>query len=109
MSGTDACTKPGWRQDTYVCADRSAGGSHTEGTDCDEEDTAAALGYGAVRYFDLRRNPTTNYKFSYDQMLDTRGNTAVYLLYTHARLESIQTKAAAASASSASLQGVLQH
>ena len=54
--------------------------------------TAAALGYGAVKYFDLRRNPTSNYKFSYDQMLDTKGNTAIYLLYAHARLESIVTK-----------------
>jgi len=55
-------------------------------------ETACALGYGAVKYFDLRRNPTTNYKFSYDQMLDTKGNTAIYLLYAHARLESICTK-----------------
>lgn len=50
---------------------------------------ASIMGYGAVKYFDLRRNPTTNYKFSYDQMLDTKGNTAIYLLYAHARLESI--------------------
>jgi arginyl-tRNA synthetase len=47
---------------------------------------------GAVKYFDLRRNPTSNYKFSYDEMLDTRGNTAIYLLYNHARLESICAK-----------------
>ena len=53
---------------------------------------AATMGYGAVKYFDLRRNPTTNYKFSYDQMLDTKGNTAIYLLYAHARLESICSK-----------------
>ena len=56
---------------------------------------AEAIGYSAVKYFDLRRNPTTNYKFSYDQMLDTKGNTAVYLLYAHARLESILAKAIA--------------
>ena len=54
--------------------------------------TAATLGYSAVKYFDLRRNPTTNYKFDYDSMLDTKGNTAIYLLYAHARLESICTK-----------------
>ena len=29
----------------------------------------------------------------YDQMLDTKGNTAIYLLYAHARLESILSKA----------------
>ena len=54
---------------------------------------AEAIGYGACKYFDLRRNPTTNYKFSYDQMLDTKGNTAVYLLYARVRLESICAKA----------------
>ena len=58
-------------------------------------EVAEAIGYSAVKYFDLRRNPTTNYKFSYDQMLDTKGNTAVYLLYAHARLESIIAKAVA--------------
>ena len=55
-------------------------------------EVAAAMGYGAVKYFDLSRNPTSNYKFSYDQMLDTKGNTAIYLLYAHARLESIISK-----------------
>jgi arginyl-tRNA synthetase len=34
--------------------------------------TACILGYGAVKYFDLRRNPTSNYVFSYDRMLDTK-------------------------------------
>jgi len=54
---------------------------------------ASILGYSAVKYFDLRRNPTTNYVFSYDRMLDTKGNTAIYLLYQHVRLESICRKA----------------
>ena len=58
-------------------------------------EVAEAIGYGAVKYFDLRRNPTTNYKFSYDLMLDTKGDTAVYLLYARVRLESIVAKAAA--------------
>lgn len=36
-----------------------------------EEMEAAAqiIGYGAVKYFDLKQNPTTNYIFSYDRML----------------------------------------
>lgn len=56
-------------------------------------EVAEAIGYGAVKYFDLRRNPTSNYKFSYDAMLDTKGNTAVYLLYARVRFESIMRKA----------------
>lgn len=58
-------------------------------------DVASAIGYGAVKYFDLSRNPATNYKFSYDAMLDTNGNTAVYLLFAHARINSIIAKAKA--------------
>ena len=32
-------------------------------------------------------------RFSYDAMLDLKGNTAVYLLYAHARIASIVKKA----------------
>jgi arginyl-tRNA synthetase len=64
-------------------------------TEAEVHTVAEAIGYGAVKYFDLRRNPTSNYKFSYDDMLDTKGNTAVYLLYARVRLESICAKAKA--------------
>ena len=70
-------------------------GSDGKGSNVSEDEiheTACAMGYGAVKYFDLRRNPTSNYIFSYDRMLDTKGNTAIYLLYAHARLESIISK-----------------
>ncbi|GKB22690.1 arginine--tRNA ligase, chloroplastic/mitochondrial-like protein isoform X2, partial [Tanacetum coccineum] len=55
----------------------------------DLEHTAEALGYGAVKYADLKNNRMTNYKFSFDEMLNEKGNTAVYLQYTHARICSI--------------------
>jgi hypothetical protein len=50
------------------------------------------MGYGAVKYADLKNSRTTNYKFSYDAMLDLKGNTAVYLLYAHARIAAIVRK-----------------
>ncbi|BBN07023.1 arginyl-tRNA synthetase [Marchantia polymorpha subsp. ruderalis] len=53
------------------------------------EAASEALGYGAVKYADLKNNRLTNYTFDFEQMLDVRGNTAVYLLYTHARICSI--------------------
>jgi len=62
-----------------------------------EEDihgAAEKLGYGAVKYFDLRQNPSSDYQFSYDRMIDTRGDTAVYLQFAYARLCSILRKAA---------------
>ncbi|CAI7843885.1 unnamed protein product, partial [Closterium sp. NIES-53] len=43
-------------------------------------------------YADLKNNRLTNYTFDYDQMLDMKGNTAVYLLYAHARICSIIRK-----------------
>jgi arginyl-tRNA synthetase len=51
------------------------------------------IGYAAVKYADLKNHPTTNYCFSYDRMLDTKGDTAVYLMFAYARLCSILTKA----------------
>lgn len=55
---------------------------------------ARCIGYGAVKYFDLKQHPSTNYIFSYDRMLDTKGDTAVYLMFAYARLVSILRKAA---------------
>lgn len=56
-------------------------------------EAASALGYGAVKYADLKQNPGTDYQFSYDRMLDTKGDTAIYLLFTCARFHSILRKA----------------
>uniref|UniRef100_A0A1J3CAN3 arginine--tRNA ligase n=1 Tax=Noccaea caerulescens TaxID=107243 RepID=A0A1J3CAN3_NOCCA len=53
------------------------------------DQTAEAVGYGALKYADLKNNRLTSYAFSYDQMLRDKGDTAVYLLYTHTRIYSI--------------------
>jgi arginyl-tRNA synthetase len=53
---------------------------------------SSAMGYGAVKYADLKGHRTTNYRFSFDEMLSLQGNTAVYLLYAHARIASIVRK-----------------
>jgi hypothetical protein len=52
------------------------------------------MGYGAVKYADLKNQRLTNYKFNFDQMLNLTGNTAVYLLYAHARIAGIIRKSA---------------
>lgn len=56
------------------------------------EQTADAVGYGAVKYADLKNNRLTNYTFNFDHMLNDKGDTAVYLLYAHARICSIIRK-----------------
>ncbi|XP_062090922.1 arginine--tRNA ligase, chloroplastic/mitochondrial-like isoform X2 [Humulus lupulus] len=67
-------------------------GKAEEWTEQELEQTAEAVGYGAVKYADLKNNRLTNYTFDFDQMLSDKGNTAVYLLYAHARICSIIRK-----------------
>ncbi|XP_031385747.1 arginine--tRNA ligase, cytoplasmic-like isoform X2 [Punica granatum] len=67
-------------------------GKDKEWTEDELEQTAEAVGYGAVKYADLKNNRLTNYTFNFDQMLNDKGNTAVYLLYAHARICSIIRK-----------------
>uniref|UniRef100_A0AC35G6V4 Arginine--tRNA ligase n=1 Tax=Panagrolaimus sp. PS1159 TaxID=55785 RepID=A0AC35G6V4_9BILA len=56
-----------------------------------EEFNAAkeAIAYGCIKYADLSHTRLNDYIFSFDRMLDDRGNTAVYLLYAYARIRSI--------------------
>lgn len=53
------------------------------------EEARDAVAYGCVKYADLSQTRTQDYVFSFDKMLDDRGNTAVYLLYAYARIRSI--------------------
>jgi arginyl-tRNA synthetase len=53
---------------------------------------AAAVGVGAVKYADLSSHRTGDYKFLWDKMLATDGNTATYMQYAYARCQSIFRK-----------------
>lgn len=50
------------------------------------------VGISAVKYADLSQNRNSNYIFSYTKMLDLKGNTAPYMLYAYARVQSISRK-----------------
>lgn len=54
---------------------------------------AEAVGIGALKYADLSSNRTQDYVFDWDRMLSFDGNTAPYLLYAVARINSIFRKA----------------
>jgi arginyl-tRNA synthetase len=56
------------------------------------KDASEKLGISAIKYFDLKQFRTTGYKFSFDKMLDDKGNTAVYLFYSYVRICSIYRK-----------------
>ncbi|KAL7055131.1 hypothetical protein AAHC03_024494 [Spirometra sp. Aus1] len=53
---------------------------------------AEAVAYGCIKYADLAHNRNNDYIFSFDKMLDDRGNTAAYLLYAYTRIRSIVRK-----------------
>ncbi len=53
---------------------------------------ARVVGIGAVKYADLLPNRQTDYVFSWDKMLALNGNTAPYLQYAYARIQSIFRK-----------------
>lgn len=62
-------------------------------SDAERADIADAVGMGAVRYADLSQHPQTDVTFSWDKMLSMEGNTAPYLLYSHARCVTLIGKA----------------
>lgn len=50
------------------------------------------MGIAAIKYYDLKQNRISDYNFDYDKMLDPKGNTAVYLMYSYVRIVSILRK-----------------
>lgn len=59
----------------------------------ERREIAKVVGIGAVKYSDLAKNRTSDYVFSWDLMLSLDGNTAPYLQYAYARIQSIFRKA----------------
>jgi arginyl-tRNA synthetase len=60
------------------------------------KEIARVVGIGAVKYGDLSSDRVKDYVFSWDRMLAMEGNTAPYLQYAYARIQSIFRKAAEA-------------
>jgi len=66
--------------------------SNPEGPQLDatrRSDVAKTVGIAALKYGDLSQNRESDYKFSYDKMLATNGNTSTYMQYAYARVQSI--------------------
>jgi arginyl-tRNA synthetase len=77
-------------------ADRQAHG-HDVAQLTDEEihHIAENVGLAAVKYADLSQNRTSDYTFDWDKMLAMEGNTAAYMQYAYARIQSIFRKGGA--------------
>ena len=63
-------------------------------TESDEfiQNAAEKVGIGAIKYADLSQNRVSDYTFSYDKMLDLKGNTAPYMMYAYVRVQGISRK-----------------
>ncbi len=53
------------------------------------DNVSQVVGISAVKYADLSQNRNSDYIFSYNKMLALQGNTAPYMLYAYARIQSI--------------------
>ena len=53
---------------------------------------AEVVGVSAIKYADLSQNRSSDYVFAWDKLLAFEGNTAPYLLYAAARIQSIFRK-----------------
>lgn len=74
---------------SVVCAndDQKPGGPELSAEE--RQRVATVVGHGAIKYSDLSHNRTSDYVFSYDKMLSLEGNTATYMQYCYARVQSI--------------------
>ncbi len=57
------------------------------------EKIAYTVGVGSLKYADLSINRQSNYIFDWDKMLSLDGNTALYMQYAYARINSILNRA----------------
>lgn len=71
------------------------------------KEIARVVGIASVKYADLSKNRSSDYIFSFEQMLSFEGNTAPYLLYAYTRVAGIFKKAENIDLTSAEL--VLDH
>jgi len=80
------------RAHRIVCESDDAKPGGPELSEKERREIAEIVGVGAIKYCDLSHNRESDYVFSYDKMLAMNGNTATYLQYAYARVQSIFAK-----------------
>jgi arginyl-tRNA synthetase len=63
-------------------------------TETSDDDTVSAIAIGAIKYATLRANVFQDNVFNKEQALSFEGDSGPYLQYTHARIGSVEDKAA---------------
>jgi arginyl-tRNA synthetase len=59
----------------------------------EQQQVAAVVGLGAIKYADLSQNRISDYVFDWQKMMAKNGNTATYMQYAYARTRSVLRKA----------------
>ena len=67
----------------------------------EKAEIARTVGIAAVKYADLSKNRTSDYIFDWSSMLSFEGNTAPYMLYAYARIQSVLRRLTAESSQAA--------
>jgi arginyl-tRNA synthetase len=67
-------------------------GKNPELEEAELRQIARAVGISAVKYADLSKHRTSDYRFNFELMLSFEGNTAPYLLYAYTRVASVFRK-----------------
>jgi arginyl-tRNA synthetase len=75
-----------------VAANDDSKPSGPELDDAQRRHIADVVGHAAIKYADLCQNRSSDYEFSYDKMVALEGNTATYMQYSYARMQSIFAK-----------------
>lgn len=70
--------------------------SHVSVSEDRREETAEAIGLGAIKYYILKFNPQKDIHFDPARSLSFEGATGAYIQYCHARISSVLRKAGAA-------------
>ncbi|MFO0808112.1 MAG: arginine--tRNA ligase [Gemmataceae bacterium] len=90
----DRAVERGAEKYDQTVAERRERGEDVPEVSADERQRIAeAVGLGGVKYADLSGHRTSDYKFVWDKMLATDGNTATYMLYAYARCRAIFRRA----------------
>jgi arginyl-tRNA synthetase len=88
-----SCVSPEVLDEAIERAEKLVNERSSDLDDQQRKEIAKSIGIGALKYADLSNNRVKNYVFDWDRMLSMEGNTAPYLQYAVARINSIITKA----------------
>ncbi|MCB9881849.1 MAG: arginine--tRNA ligase [Planctomycetes bacterium] len=72
------------------------------------DELALRLAIAGLKYGDLKQRPESDYVFDWDQMLNTQGDSGIYLMYAYVRVASLFEKAGVTAEDVRAMEGPLR-